>query len=158
MASRPPKGLRTRGKDLWKRLDVEANTPEGILAEETCRIADRIDQIFDLMDGGDDDAVIREMTYRLDDYFPGAEGNAHLEVKLTGLQNEMRQQQALLRQMMLAVVGMKKFLNKDDLEDDGPHAKAQEADGAEASGMGRPRAQDKSTLSEFSQRRQRRLA
>lgn len=155
MASETPRRLRERGQALWKKLDLEINTPEGVLGEEACRIADRIDQIFDLMDGGDDEAIIREITVKIKDYFPAAteDGDVHIHVRLTDLQGELRQQQALLRQLTLAAVGLKKFVSPD--ADAGKAAAEPDADPAKP---GRPSAENATTLSEFSQRRQQRDA
>ena len=153
MAHRPPKHLRERGKALWKRLDVEANTPEGVLAEEACRVADKIDDLYTLLDGRAEEAILREATYKLEDYFPDHEGNVHLEVKLTGLQNEMRQQQALLRQLILSAVGTKRYIEKG-IESEEP----EEPEAAVKAGKPPKGAVNGSVVSEFGARRQQREA
>lgn len=153
MASEIPSSLRERGRALWEKMGLEINTPEGVLGEEACRVADRIDQLFQMMDGGDDEAIIREVSFKMEDYFPQEGGDVHLYLKLTNLQNEMRQQQALLRQLALAAVGLKRYLS--------PEAAAEEASleaDSDPAKAGRPKDSDTSTLSEFTQRRRKRSA
>lgn len=108
MASKPPIGLKERGRALWEKLDVKANTPAGVLGEEACRVADRIDHVWGLLEGGGEDAMIRQIHYKLDDIFnDDDQRDIYVTIKMTGLQAELRAQQALLRQLMVSVMALK---------------------------------------------------
>ena len=48
-----PDGLGTRGRQLWKALGFDADTPGGVLALEACRCADRLERLDSLLAGGE---------------------------------------------------------------------------------------------------------
>ncbi|HEY9315799.1 hypothetical protein [Williamsia sp.] len=86
-----PGGLRDRGSALWDALVTsDTSTPDAVLAGEACRLADRLDQLDQLLAGDIDTWVT--LTHRLmtEDY----------ELKIDGAAAEARQAAAALRQIL----------------------------------------------------------
>lgn len=92
-----PVGLRTRGSALWDALtEGEPTVERQVLAGEAARLADRLDQLDELLTG-DIDCWVR-LTHRLltEDY----------ELKIDSAASEARQTAAALRQILSQLAGV----------------------------------------------------
>lgn len=102
--ARTPRGLKERGKALWKHYDFEPGTPEGILALEACRSADLLDDMFSerAIEGLLDRVRVKveDIVWEVDEDGEDAK-RVIVEVKVDSLLAETRQQQGALRQMLL---------------------------------------------------------
>lgn len=117
-------GLGARGASLWESLARTAGTPDGELALEACRTADRLEHLDRIILGK---GVLDLLTFRLDLDTEGDDGrNVNVRVGFSDVMAEARQQQNNLRQM-LVTLGLK---------------------------AGAPAAQKGSVLDEFTARRQ----
>ena len=126
--STSPDGLGPRGSALWESLARSPETPDGVLALEACRTADRLDELDSIIHGK---GVLHLMQFRLKDLFsPDDERRVSIEVKFDSVLSEARQQQGVLRQMLVS-------LGLQSAPADSPAAPA-------------------STVDEFTQRRERR--
>ena len=97
-----PDGLGKRGSALWKSLGFAADTPNGVLALEAARLADRLDELDSVIHGK---GVLELMKFRvLDAHMDGAdERRLHVEVSFGNVLGEARQQQNVLRQMLVTL-------------------------------------------------------
>ena len=91
-----PDGLADRGLALWKSLGCEEGTPEGVLALEACRTADRLDELDRVIAGK---GVLSLMRFRR--VVDGDE--PVVVVKFDSALGEARQQQNALRQMLITL-------------------------------------------------------
>ncbi len=86
--------LSARGQKLW---DAYCNLVDGqrgsVLLEEACRIADRLDRLDDLLQGGD--AVWCRLLHDL--------RTQSYELRIDSALTEARQQQAVLRQILASL-------------------------------------------------------
>lgn len=92
---RAPVGLGTRGKRLWKDLHelTEFDPAQLAILEEACRTADRLDRLDAILRGAD----AEWLTLRL-----GAD-EGDVTVVLAGPLAEARQQQTVLKQLLVAL-------------------------------------------------------
>jgi len=81
---------------LWESLGCEEGTPEGVLALEACRAADRLDELDRVIAGK---GVLNLMRFR--GVVDGDE--PVVVVKFDGVLGEARQQQNALRQMLITL-------------------------------------------------------
>ena len=97
-----PDGLGSRGKALWESLGFEQNTANGALALEAARLADRLDELDSVIHGK---GVLELMKFRvLDAHLDGDdERRLHVEVSFGNVLAEARQQQNVLRQMLVTL-------------------------------------------------------
>lgn len=97
-------GLGERGKGLWESLGHEsAATPEGAMALEAARLVDRLEELDSIIQGK---GVLELMQFRVLDAHMGDEENEkrmHVEVKFNNVLAEARQQQNVLRQMLVTL-------------------------------------------------------
>lgn len=94
-----PKGLSKRGTALWTTLDglFDLTGPQGILAHEACRLADRLEKLDLLLSGNIKEwARIKEARFEGDDTV----------LIINSAASEARQQQLALKQL-LAAIGVK---------------------------------------------------
>lgn len=99
--STSPDGLGPRGSALWESLARSPETPDGVLALEACRAADRLDELDSIIHGK---GVLHLMQFRLKDLFsPDDERRVSVEVKFDSVLSEARQQQGVLRQMLVSL-------------------------------------------------------
>ena len=89
-------GLADRGLALWKSLGCKEDTPEGVLALEACRTADRLDELDRVIAGK---GVLSLMRFRR--VVDGDE--PVVVVKFDSALGEARQQQNALRQMLITL-------------------------------------------------------
>lgn len=89
-------GLADRGLALWKSLGCKEDTPEGALALEACRTADRLDELDRVIAGK---GVLSLMRFRR--VVNGDE--PVVVVKFDSALGEARQQQNALRQMLITL-------------------------------------------------------
>ena len=89
-------GLADRGLALWKSLGCKEDTPEGALALEACRTADRLDELDRVIAGK---GVLSLMRFRR--VVDGDE--PVVVVKFDSALGEARQQQNALRQMLITL-------------------------------------------------------
>lgn len=100
-----PGGLSERGQALWVALDagLDLSGPQGVLAHEACRIADRLAGLDDVIAGR---GVLQLMRFRslfdLDD-----DDERHFTITVDSVLSESRQQQLALKQV-LAALGVEK--------------------------------------------------
>ena len=95
-----PSGLGKRGRALWGTLNVDAATPDGVLALEACRAADRLDELDRIIAGK---GVLKLMRLRLElDELMGNPA-ATVTVKFDSVLGEARQLQGVLRQMLVTL-------------------------------------------------------
>lgn len=87
--------LGPRGAALWVSLGRVEGSPDGELALEACRSADRLDELNDVIQGR---GVLELLRFRLRDH----EGRV-AEVKFDAALAEARQQQNGLRQMLVTL-------------------------------------------------------
>jgi hypothetical protein len=72
-----------------------------VLALEACRAADRLDELDSIIHGK---GVLHLMQFRLKDLFsPDDERRVSVEVKFDSVLSEARQQQGVLRQMLVSL-------------------------------------------------------
>lgn len=97
-----PDGLGKRGSALWKSLGFAEDTPNGVLALEAARLADRLDELDSVIHGK---GVLELMKFRvLDAHMDGDdERRLHVEVSFGNVLGEARQQQNVLRQMLVTL-------------------------------------------------------
>lgn len=101
--SQVPDGLQERGRALWSALGRAVGTPEGVLALEACRIADRLDE-FDRLIAGK--GVLNLLQFRLDlDLGYDDRRNVEVTVKIQGVLAEARQHAVALG-ALLARLGL----------------------------------------------------
>lgn len=109
MASTAPRGLKTRGKALWRHLDVDLDSPEGALALEACRTVDRLTALHAIADA-EPSELLRGASVRVKDIIDaGSDREVQVEITLDKLLAEIRSTQASLKTLILAVVGLKSF-------------------------------------------------
>lgn len=110
-----PAGLRDRGRQLWDGIGQHLDTPAGQLALEACRLADRLDEIDQVIAGKD---VLHLMAFRLN-YDLGElidaseERTISIKVEVSGVLTEARQQQNTFRQVLAALAELKVKSAKD---------------------------------------------
>lgn len=85
-----PDGLGTRGRQLWKALGFDIDSPGGILALEACRCSDRLERLDSLLAGGESwfDLVEKD------------EGSGQVVVIINAPLAEARQQQTAFKGML----------------------------------------------------------
>ena len=105
----PVAGLGDRGRAFWERFKFDADSPEGVLALEGARVVDSVDRLHEWED--------------------------HEDADQARLRKEIRESQALLRQMIATIVAL-----TDDTSTADPAA-------------GRPKPAVKSAVDEFTARR-----
>ena len=96
-------GLGERGKALWESLGHESPaTAEGAMALEAARLVDRLEELDSIIQGK---GVLELMQFRVLDAHMGDEDEKrlHVEVKFNNVLAEARQQQNVLRQMLVTL-------------------------------------------------------
>ena len=97
-------GLGERGKALWESLGHESPaTAEGAMALEAARLVDRLEELNSIIQGK---GVLELMQFRVLDAHMGDdedEKRLHVEVKFNNVLAEARQQQNVLRQMLVTL-------------------------------------------------------
>ena len=97
-------GLGERGKALWESLGHESPaTADGALALEAARLVDRLEELDSIIQGK---GVLELMQFRVLDAHMGedeGEKRLHVEVKFNNVLAEARQQQNVLRQMLVTL-------------------------------------------------------
>lgn len=100
----PPDGLGLRGSRLWAEIvEVhELDPSQRVLLEESCRSADRLDELDSIIQGK---GVLNLMRFRVADIFDDGEGekNVRVEVKFDAVLGEARQQQTVLKQLLASL-------------------------------------------------------
>lgn len=148
LKTRAPRGLGDRGKALWRRLNVERDTPEGNLAMEACRIADRLDSLHI---ASETDNVLEIAKPRVADYTMNPDDGVltvEIEIKVDGLMSEIRQQQIVLHQLVMSLTKLAAERKKAENPDAEPGV---------TPGSG-PGPKSKTAVDEFTQRRKQRGA
>lgn len=96
-----PRGLRVRGKRLWTGLNegVTLDAAQVEIATEACRIADRLEQLNDVITGK---GVLRLMHFR--SMFQLDDGDTrNIVLTVDGALSEARQQANVLKQLLAAL-------------------------------------------------------
>ena len=96
-------GLGERGKALWESLGHESPaTADGAMALEAARLVDRLEELDSIIQGK---GVLELMQFRVLDAHVGDEDEKRLvvEVKFNNVLAEARQQQNVLRQMLVTL-------------------------------------------------------
>ena len=96
-------GLGERGKALWESLGHESPaTADGAMALEAARLVDRLEELDSIIQGK---GVLELMQFRVLDAHMGDEDEKrlHVEVKFNNVLAEARQQQNVLRQMLVTL-------------------------------------------------------
>lgn len=96
-------GLGERGKALWESLGHESPaTADGAMALEAARLVDRLEELDSIIQGK---GVLELMQFRVLDAHMGDEDEKRLvvEVKFNNVLAEARQQQNVLRQMLVTL-------------------------------------------------------
>jgi len=98
---RPPEGLGIKGKKLWRDLqkEHEFDPAQTLILEESCRIADRLDGLNEIINGK---GVLRLLHMRM----PGLvddEGTATVNLTVDGVLSEARQQANVLKQLIVSL-------------------------------------------------------
>lgn len=96
-------GLGERGKALWESLGHESPaTADGVMALEAARLVDRLEELDSIIQGK---GVLELMQFRVLDAHMGDEDEKRLvvEVKFNNVLAEARQQQNVLRQMLVTL-------------------------------------------------------
>ena len=93
-----PVGLSARGAALWEALSVGVDPAGAVLVAEACRIADRLERLSALVDGGEAEWARVQLPRGGDD---------ELVLRVDGALTEARQQTQVLRQILgqLGLVG-----------------------------------------------------
>lgn len=94
-----PDGLGKRGKALWKSLGFEADSAHGVMALEAARAADRLDELDSIIQGK---GVLELMQFRVP-HAVDDQGAVTVEVKFDNVLGEARQQQNVLRQLLVTL-------------------------------------------------------
>lgn len=94
-----PEGLGKRGAALWKSLGFETDSPQGVMAMEAARTADRLDELDSIIHGK---GVLELMQFRVP-HAVDDQGTVTVEVKFDNVLGEARQQQNVLRQMLVTL-------------------------------------------------------
>lgn len=94
-----PDGLNKRGTALWKSFGFDRDTPNGVLALEAARTADRLDELDSVIQGK---GVLELMRFRIP-HAMDDQGTVTVEVKFDSVLGESRQQQSVLRQMIVTL-------------------------------------------------------
>lgn len=96
-------GLGERGKALWESLGHESPaTADGAMALEAARLVDRLEELDSIIQGK---GVLELMQFRVLNAHMGDEDEKRLvvEVKFNNVLAEARQQQNVLRQMLVTL-------------------------------------------------------
>lgn len=94
-----PDGLGKRGSALWKSLGFDVDTPNGVMALEAARLADRLDELDSIIHGK---GVLELMRFRIP-HAMDDQGTVTVEVTFNNVLGEARQQQNVLRQMLVTL-------------------------------------------------------
>ena len=97
-----PDGLGKRGKALWESLGFDADTANGVLALEAARAADRLDELDSVIQGK---GVLELMQFRVP-HAVDDQGAVTVEVKFDNVLGEARQQQNVLRQLLVTLASV----------------------------------------------------
>lgn len=93
-----PDGLQERGTALWEALGAELASPRGAIALEACRIADRLDEIDNVIAGK---GVLNLLRFRLTSQFSeGDERTLNVKVEFANVLAEARQQAVSLTALL----------------------------------------------------------
>jgi len=96
-------GLGERGRALWESLGHESPaTADGAMALEAARLVDRLEELDSIIQGK---GVLELMQFRVLDAHMSDEDEKrlHVEVKFNNVLAEARQQQNVLRQMLVTL-------------------------------------------------------
>ncbi len=95
MTERAPAGLAARGKRLWRDITAahELDPAQRVVLEEACRTADRLEKLDELLRGEVDVWARLVHDLRTEDY----------ELKIDGALSEARQQQNVLKQLLVSL-------------------------------------------------------
>ena len=94
-----PDGLGKRGSALWKSLGFDVDTPNGVMALEAARLADRLDELDSIIHGK---GVLELMQFRVP-HAMDDQGTVTVEVSFNNVLGEARQQQNVLRQLLVTL-------------------------------------------------------
>lgn len=98
-----PVGLATRGKRLWREITEahDLDSVQVVMLEECCRSADRLDELDSIIQGR---GVLELMRFRCKDAFSDEfDRNLSVEVKFDNVLGEARQQQNVLKQLLVSL-------------------------------------------------------
>lgn len=93
---RAPVGLGSRGRNLWRdlhKLGIYFDPAQTVLIAEACRIADRLERLDEILRGDTGTWASLVHDLRTEDY----------ELKIDGAMSEARQQQNVLKQILVAL-------------------------------------------------------
>lgn len=88
---------------MWVSLGRDAARPDGVLALEACRAADRLDELDRVIQGK---GVLNLMQFRIPHAFESGDESVTVEVKFDNVLSEARQQQNVLRQLVVTLDSM----------------------------------------------------
>ena len=99
-----PDGLGAGGAALWAALGRTAGQPDGVLALEACRAVDRLEELDRVIHG---QGVLELMRFRVPHACAEDDtGAVTVEVKFDSVLAEARQQQNVLRQILVTLASM----------------------------------------------------